>query len=302
MLLQYSLKEYHYHNFLNPEQNRTPFINMIAHSNVIEFIRRTENQGWLLLNKTQKNAGGHPRIADFDPEDGTTLDESLEQLEYFLNHLVDGKYLIRSYKDDKQKRVGYIELDFFVNGKPVGNTSSFAGIGNAPQSSSYIGGASIGEIVAEKVQAALDKKELQELKAKVTELETQKEDPSGWKTQLSKIMGTLNDTAPHMIPVLAQEAMGIIKGIAGIFRPATLAGHPQTINYPIQNQEQNPNNNMTPEQTTEIENELEAHTEQYAQVIFRLRAVDPDLLTTLNKMADKAESNPSIINMLKSFL
>jgi hypothetical protein len=281
---------------------------MIFATDILRLLEESKAPYWIVMNKNQRNNGAHPKIAEYGLSDDASVEESTEKLKGLLDILTDGKYIIKFYEDDKQKKNGFYEVDFIVTGKPVNQygqtTHQINGIAGAP--GNILGGpANIGEVVAEKVQAILDKKELEELKKKVVELEQQKEDPSGWKTQLARIMGTINDTAPHLVPVLAQEALGIVKGIAGFFRPATLSGSSEmfaTIPNNRETEQKPPLSEMNQEQLEQIEKELEEKNQDYAQVLFRLRAVDPDLLNTLNKMADKAESNPGIISMLKNFL
>jgi len=279
---------------------------MILSTNILQLLEDAQTPYWVLMSKGQKGTGGHPRIAQYstDVED-FSIEDSMELLKKMLDMLCDGKYIIKFARDEKQFKAGFQEVEFIVTGKPYSNNSAqnISGIGNVPNYNGNI--ANIGEVVNEKVEAILAKRELEELRKKVAEHEQLKEDPSGFKTQAAKILGTLNDQYPQLVGPLVAEVLGIVKGIAGIFKPATLSGHTETYaTIPHKPAEQNKNNftEMNPEQTTEIEQELEANNEAYAQVIFRLRTLDPDLLNTLTKMADKAESNPKMIDTIKMFL
>lgn len=280
---------------------------MILSTDILELLEQSETPYWVLMMKNQKGTGGHPRIAQYSTDiQDFSIEESMDLLKHMLGKLLDGKYIIKFAKDEKQFKAGYQEVEFIVTGKPYTNSGMQhnPNIGNAPGYSGNI--ANIGEVVNEKVEAILAKRELEELRKKVAEHEQLKEDPSGFKHQAAKILGTLNDNYPQLVGPLVAEVLGIVKGIAGIFKPATLSGHTETYEtiIPQKQTEQNKTNftEMNEEQTTEIEKELEANNEAYAQVIFRLRALDADLLNTLTKMADKAESNPKMIDTIKMFL
>jgi hypothetical protein len=172
-------------------------------------------------------------------------------------------------------------------------------------------GMGIGQIetmVSEKLAAELLKIENEKNKAELELLRKEKEDPAGFKSAISGVLSSINDQAPQLLPVMAAEIMGIIRGIFG---KHTLAGHEikpgapaympkteTTTNNNLETMEQN----LTAEQVEAIENELDQNQDQYAAVLLRLRMQDNDLLQTLTKMAEKAEANPSLIPMLKSML
>ncbi len=281
---------------------------MIHIDNVIELVETAKTPYWILYTKSQRGQGSSPRMYSIEPVEGSEqdMDESLDHLKKCLSYLVDGKYIIRTFVDEKQKKNNFFETEFVVTGRPTSNSTNNPNIAGMHNHSANhgIGGASIGEIVQEKVKAALDAKELAELRIQVSEMQQHTEDPSGLKTQVARMMGVLSDTAPHMIAPLMGEVINVVKGIAGFFRPATISGHPETHHhYPNQTQQQPPiKTDMNQEEIDEIQNELDSQANEYAAILLRLRLVDADLLNTLSKMASKAESNPKILDSLKMFL
>lgn len=277
---------------------------MIDSANIVEFVKATSSPYWKIMTHSQKASAASPRICESqNDEPGADLDASMEYLEQCVSMLGDGRYLIRYWDTQKNKTAGFYEVPFMV-GKP--HAPAVAGMGNNNQYS--IG--NIGAIVSEKVEAEMNKIKLKQLEEENTELRENMEDPAGWKTQIAGVVSSINETAPQLWPHIGMALTQLIQGIGskfGLMQAPGLGASPEVMQPPYQNpnlfnQTDMSNPNQNPEQLAAIETEMETNSEAYSQLLFRLRAIDPDLLNTLTKLVTKLESNPGMLPMLKGML
>jgi len=273
-------------------------------TDLVEVLKFEQTPYWIITSKAQRSGGNESRMFQNIPEDDSVADSvdlSMEKLDKVLGWLVPGKYIIKYYKDEKNKSKGFFEQEF-----QHGETSSMNRIAGDPMG--YPGSiGAVERLVEEKVDARMKAKELEELREEVAELRKQQEDPAGWKSAIGNVLNSINEQAPALLPVMAQEVLGMIKGLFGqriLAGPPVQPPAPKTNYTPHQQTTEQMNNSdqNNDEIMQQIEQELTDKNEEYAQVIFRLRMLDPDLLTTLQKMATKAEANPAMITMLKTML
>lgn len=271
-----------------------------------EILKFEQTPFWIISTKAQKAAGVARMFQNIPEDDNVTdnLELSLDKLDKVVQWLPQGKYIIKYFKDEKNKSRGFFEQEF-VHGE-VSSSNRIAGDPSGIPGS--IG--AIERMVEEKVDARMKAKKLEELEKENEELKKAVQDPAGWKSAIGNVLTSINDQAPQLLPVMASEILSMIKGIFGKSALAGPAIQPPVMpNYRSEQQTINKTDNSmdnqninSDEKLQQIENELTERNEDYAQVIFRLRMLDPDLLETLQKMATKAEANPAMITMLKTML
>lgn len=275
---------------------------MISRENVIESLRDQKTPRWEIKYRSGggKNSGSsiYSYLGVLNEDDGKDveidLDDSLDYLDRCLNRLGPGKYQIKFFQKFEHRARGYNTVNFDIEGDIAGS----AGIhGHNP-----VGIGNIETMVKEKVDAALNAKRLEELEEENEHLRNQVEDPSGLKTSIGKALEHLNQ-----MPNAGNMYQGIIQGLFGRFASPTPthitggAGDPS--NHESYGQDTNsPASQMNEEELKAIEEELDANAQGYSEVLFRLRLHDPQLLDTLNRLVNKLDSNPGMINMLKGML
>lgn len=229
------------------------------------------------------------------------IPESCEHLETCILRLPPGMYVLKIFRNFTPNGLAKCiqEVDFDVP-KENGN-QSMQRIGGAPSATPAL---NIDAIVAEKVQAAMDKMELAKLREENAQLMEMVDDPAGWKKHLSTAIGSVNEMAPQTWPMLLQ-------GIANRFFPpmgkvagaVEYPGKPVNHNAPHTEETQE---FINPEDMTEEQKEIMAiydnNADAFGEVLFRLIGHDRDLLTTLQKLADKLDSGAFNINMIKPML
>jgi len=280
---------------------------MIDSPNIVEFVKKSGSPYWKIMTHSQKASAASPRICESQNEEaGADLEASMEYLQQCIDMLGNGRYLIRYWDSPKSKTAGFYETPFMV-GEPVKPQ-----IGNANNTQYGIG--NIGAIISEKVEAEMNKIKIAKLEEELAEARENLEDPAGWKTQIAGVVGSINETAPQLWPHIGMALTQLIQGIGskfGLMAVPGLGTAPEVMQPPYQapqthdlfNQPNNMNNStLTPEQVTAIETELDTNSEAYSQILFKLRAIDPDLLNTLTKLVAKLEASPGMLPMLKTML
>jgi len=269
---------------------------MVRAEDVVEVLRDAGCPFWKMGTKAGITSGRKiAQSSDLNQDDDSlSIDQSLDYLRQTIKRLLPGQYLLRYNSSSSLEGKGFYEEVFVVDEKG----SSLPALSGAPA----MNPGNIDEMVSQKVQAILDKRELEELRTRVNQLEKEQVEEPEWKKQLGHAIGTINQTAPHIWTHL----IGMF--FNGGNAPA-VAGYPQTT-YPTQPQA-NPNTPMAQEENTttevsteEIQAELDASQDHYAQVIFELRCADANLLDDLQRLARMAKANPGqfefMLNGLRS--
>lgn len=221
-----------------------------------------------------------------------TLEDSMDYLDQCLDKLMPGRYIIKYYSDPKNKSRGYGEVHFNIAGSPQHNS-----IGNPGYGGIY--GNDIAALVEEKVTSKLNEKRLEELEEELAEYRKAMEDPTGTKTALAGVLEKINS-----IPGSENLYAAIVGGIANLFnRKPVISGGPNAhIDTTHAHLPDLAVQSMFPSDADAIEQDLEAHNQQYAEVLYRLRTHVPNLLEVLTTLADKCEANPAGFNQKLSFI
>jgi hypothetical protein len=266
-----------------------------------------------------KKSGNHivsfaPEDADGNPVDNGDNAETLQHLEVALSRLKDGKYVIRHYKQDKNKSRGHAELSF-MRGEPAARPGQ-----NYGQRNNAIGGLNgigvldqfggIAGMVTQQVQTALLTKENAELKARNEELEAESEDPSGLKTGVGMLTNAIQAT-PNGEKLFQMMIGGVMGKLGGMFTPGfagTAVAQPTADvdlpdTYPDTNTPTNQNTNTVsiPEERREEVNQwLQANGSEITGVAAELYILDRDCLSLLKKIIAKEKASPGTIAMAKN--
>lgn len=273
---------------------------MIPSSKVRDLIESTNSAYWQIMYS--RNKSGSKIFSSLDSlehdDEPIDLESSLQHLDSCMENLMPGKYTIRYWNDPKKSARGFGEVVFVVEGQ---TTNGNAAIGN-PGLGIY--GNNIGAVIEEKVQAALDRKELEELRTEVEEYRKANLDPTGNQSAIAKVVETVTSMPGGDVVI-----QGLVKGIAGFFtprQPVISNGHWPNEHAPISLEDEAAqslfgNQNANTNQDTVLA-DLEAHEDDYAQVLYRLRTHVPNLLPVLQKLAEKAEANPAGFNSKLGFI
>lgn len=274
---------------------------MIPSSKVRDLIESTNSAYWQIMYS--RNKSGSKIFSSLDSlehdDEPIDLESSLQHLDSCMENLMPGKYTIRYWNDPKKSARGFGEVVFVVEGQ---TTNGNAAIGNHGLG---IYGNNIGAVIEEKVQAALDRKELEELRTEVEEYRKANLDPTGNQSAIAKVVETVTNMPGGDVVI-----SGLLKGIVGIFTPRQ---HPVISNgnwpneqKPISLEDEAAQALFGTHQENSTQDavlaDLEAHENEYAEVLYRLRTHVPNLLPVLQKLAEKAEANPAGFNSKLGFI
>jgi hypothetical protein len=265
-------------------------------------LRKQGSKYWI-IGYSQRDKGRNGRAIVSYPYQDTaepTTEEAVSELENAMSKLADGKYHVRHFADERHLRRGGFETIIQIGSGFAGTTTRPAHVGGAASGSSYANMGVIGDlgglpaILGEKIELAFLRKEKIELEAELEEYRAQEADPSGTKGLIGMITESIG-SIPNGKEIIGAALVNLLGRFLspgmGITRDT--AGAPMPPHTP-QNTE---HNTMTINQEF-----LTANNDRICLVLTRLQALDPDILTTLEKMATKGEQNPQTITMLKTFL
>lgn len=279
---------------------------------VSEVLRMSGKPAWSIKDRSAQNKAGNYVFSSInvlgmseDENDDSLksyMDASEDYLFKCMNLLTPGRYTLEIYNDSglkaatKGRGIQTYNFDISRVQHQGGNNQSIAG---APQQAIGMQPQNIAQLIDEKVDAILTKKRLIELEEEHQELMQQIEDPSGFKVEAAKIMGIVNAHAPQIVPAVMSWLANLLMNRGNNMQPAPgIAGPPQTVPY-------NPNQNPPMENTEQLEAaaaKIEEQGDEFMTVLARLYIHDPDLLTTLNKLADKLDSGMFTLAMIKPML
>lgn len=226
------------------------------------------------------------------------LPESCDHLQDTILRLPPGMYVLKIFRNWTPNGLAKCVQEWDFDVPKENGSQNVQRIGAAPQTPAL----NIDAIVAEKVQAAMDKMELAKLREENAQLMEMVDDPAGWKKHLATAIGSVNEMAPQTWPMLLQ-------GIANRFFPplGKVAGAVQYPGKPVNHHTENQTEEyMNPEDMTPEQKEIMAiyddNADAFGEVLFRLIGHDRELLTTLQKLADKLDSGAFSIAMIKPML
>lgn len=248
--------------------------------NVSAWFEQTGKPYWIIYHKG-KVESGNPSYRS-DEREGVTNTDALGELKKILQIIGRGAYTIIASDKAQITAKGTYREDFEISVTESQDSAAVSGVASGAAVTTGFTMEDVKKAAQEASREAVEsykrereledlRKENAELKKDVKELEKAKNDP--W----NKVMTAI---APHAEP--------IISGFMG--RPtAQVAGLPA--NDKLEDNNALEETDLTPEQV-----------EQLSYVCSVFAKHDPDWLNTLNKMADKLEENPQLLNMIKSFI
>jgi hypothetical protein len=275
---------------------------------IVDLIREAENPIWAIVYANNPRGNYLFRSESKCPNvENVNEETSYAYLRDCLNYLGPGKYIIRHDRfDPSSKRppltgTGFYEAIFIVPesaGARQPGIGQYAGAEAMPMIPGIYGPGGIQDYISGQVKAKLDEIEKTKLQREVEELRQKAEDPSGFQSELAKVMGYINNNAPHVWIALANRFVP-----AG---PPRMAGpSPAPVEQPVHEENEEvlkATAHLTKEQLLELQDELARDENKYAAIILRLRVGNPQLLGDLSKLADIAEKQPDMYNMLLNSL
>lgn len=233
---------------------------------------------WTIYQKG-KTDSGNPSYKS-TRADGVTHTDAVQELQRVLNIIGHGQYTIIAHESASPSTKGNHREDFEISV----NESN----GAHPMQAEAVSGTPVD--VKGEIKRAMDeyKRELevQDLRKKLDEVTKEKkelEKSSG--DPLNKFIGAISPYTEHIVRAVFP---GATAAVAGVSVATDLED-----NSDIQEAEviEGVEQELTPEQTDRLSN-----------VVTMFAKHDTDWLGTLERMAAKLESNPQILNMIKSFI
>lgn len=207
------------------------------------------------------------QVVDLQDDEGVSVDAAVEQLESIVESIESGILEIAlSNKSKKQKAKGGADLMNFTYKIRIGESKKE----NESGSLALI-------------------REIYELKA-----DLQKKDFEHRMEELERIMSKKEKKPAFDLdhPLAQQAITGLLTHFAGGSAPvANHTGIADNVSEPEAPAAETKTKRMTPEEKKTL-----------TESIQRLSKVDPDIINTLVKLANLAESNPGKYNMAKTFL
>lgn len=261
---------------------------ILGNDHIVQWFARTGNPYWMAYHKASGVESGQ-YAAKSDEMENATNNTAMDDLRKWLAICRDGsEYILVSSPTPKLTSKGYQRETFEVRAHlslsashQVVNTPAVSGI-TAEDVKQQVD-AALKNYKAEQETIAL-KKELDELKKENRELKKSVDEP------LNRVIAAVS---PHSEAIIAGIFGGPKAQVAGF--PKANQGlddnyHGQQSDIPIEGVEA-PEEDLNPEQAAAVQSFVSV-----------LASNDPDWVNTLNRMADKINSNPSVIGMLKNFL
>lgn len=254
---------------------------IVGKRNILAWFASKEEFPYWALYAKGKTEGGQP-IARMREIDGLSKGDGMDELSKTINLIDRGAFTLTAMTAPKIVGKGSERTDFELESKSGQNDFSamqptvISGLTVEDVAAQVKRG--IAEYVAETKLAALEK-ELAELKKEHAETLKSADDP------FNRIAGIVAPYLPQLLG-MSQHA------VAGIPKP----NEPQYFE-PL-------NNTILPnENITEENQELtESESQRVSEALGVFAECDSDWITTLEKMAAKLKSQPSMLTMLKSFL
>lgn len=270
--------------------------------NALHLFQMSGNDKWKLAYQANQKKGSVIFEYPSDEDTEVSQEAAYERLEDVMSNLSDGKYHLKHFKHENNNTRGYKEVYFQIGETATRGSRNVAGIGSTPGNFNLIGSlGGIEKIFDERLELALLKKEKEELEYQLEEYQRNESDPSGAKGLIGMITDGIG-SIPNGKEIISHAFVNLMSrflspGVAG---PGVMAEtqpqpEPQAKQPEPQPEPTKPKENMTPTFFNENIDRIE-------NVMMRLGKLDPTILDTLEKMADKGEKNPSLIGMLKNFL
>lgn len=256
--------------------------------NVVDSFKDAGRAQWKLYYNVQKVAGANP-CAESDPT--ADLSNNADRLDKTLKRLIPGRYNLQC-KKDLTDNTNIVQILFEIPGA-ITNTPAISGVNNYPAAMGGYTPDAFERIMQAQI-GALEEKHKREMlekdrEAERKELEELRKQDTAWPN-------FLNQYAPGLVQVLMARfgggAQGAQVGLAGFTNPQ------QAVQF---NQEQNTQGPFVPQTETGTPTTEEKLTE-VLQWLEKAEGSQEAGVELLHRMMLKAQSNPQLLPMLKTFL
>lgn len=256
--------------------------------NVVESFKDAGRAQWKLYYNVQKVAGSNP-CAESDPT--ADLANNADRLDKTLKRLIPGRYNLQC-KKDLTDNTNIVQILFEIPGA-ITNAPAISGVNNYPAAMGGYTPDAFERIMTAQI-GALEEKHKREMLEK--EREAERKELEDLRKQETALPNFLNQWGPPLVQVLMARFGGAGApqvGLAGFTDPAQARqfNPEQNTQGPFVQQEQTTGTPTTEEKLTHVLQWLEkAEGSQEAGV------------ELLHRMMLKAQSNPQLLPMLKTFL
>ena len=257
--------------------------------NVLESFKMAGRKNWKLYYNIQKAAGSSP-IQESDPSADHA--NNADRLEKVLNFLAPGRYSLQ-FKEDMKDTTNIVQILFEIPGA-VGTAPAISGVNNyTPGMGSYTPDV-FNQIMDAKLGLVQEQHKLELLKkdreAELKELEE-------LRKQDTALPNFLNQWGAPLVQILMARFGGqpAQVGLAGFTNPQ------QAVQFNPEQNQQGPFVQPVTQQTTGTPTTEEKLTE-VLQWLEQTEGSQQAAVELLYKMKQKAESNPALLGMLKTFL
>lgn len=261
---------------------------IVGIDNVLESFRMSGRKHWKLYYNVQKAAGNSPI-----QESESTADHAnnADRLQKVLNMLAPGRYSLQC-KEDMKDNTNIVQILFEIPGA-ISNAPAISGVNNYPAAM----GGYTPDVFKEIMQAqigALEEKHKREMLEK--DREAEKKELEDLRKQDNALPNFLNQWGPMLVQAIAVKFGGGAQGV-----PVQMAG----FTNPAQAVQFNPEQNTQGPFVPQTENGTLTTEEKLTEVLQWLEQAEGSQeagVELLYKMKKKAESNPALLGMLKTFL
>lgn len=257
--------------------------------NVVDSFKDAGRAQWKLYYNVQKVAGANP-CAESDPT--ADLSNNADRLDKTLKRLIPGRYNLQC-KKDLTDNTNIVQILFEIPGA-ITNAPAISGVNNYPAAMGGYTPDAFERIMQAQI-GALEEKHKREMLEK--DREAERNELETLRKQDNALPNFLNQWGPMLVQAIAVKfggggiAQGAQVGLAGFSDPAQAR-------------------QFSPEQNTQgtfvqTENGTPTTEEKLTEVLQWLEKAEGSQeagVELLYKMKKKAESNPALLGMLKTFL
>jgi len=258
--------------------------------NVVESFKMAGRPNWKLYYNVQKVAGSSP-IGESDAT--ADLANNADRLEKVLGYLQPGRYNLQC-KKDLTDNTNIVQILFEIPGA-VGHSPAISGVNNYPATMGSYTPDVMHQIMDAKIGLVQEQHKLELLKK---DREAEQKELEELRKQDTALPNFLNQWGAPLVQILMARfgggAPGTQMGLAGFTNPA------QAVQFNPEQKQQGPFTPATEETTaTPTTEEKLTHVLQWLEKAEGSQDAGVELL---HRMMLKAQTNPQLLPMLKTFL